>query len=145
MTNPAASGTITIAEYNDPGFKHVFESKEWAVAIKNYQPLNDLQNLGPFKRHLLSDEVFILLEGKCVLLYDDSANQAGTAMVCEALAKGKVYCVGKGVWHATAVSRDVKLIIVEDRNTSKENTEALQISQQQIGDLTQRIQPMLEV
>lgn len=94
---------FTVAEHNSAGFKQVIESEGWAVAIKNYQPLNALKNLGPFKRHMLSDEVFILLEGNCVLMCDQSSGQTGNAIVCKLMEKGKVYCVHKGVWHATVV------------------------------------------
>ena len=139
MENKALQELILITEHDGEGFKRVVESGQWSVAIKNYQPLNDINNIDALMRHLLTDEVFILFEGGCILLTDCSADQSGTDIDCLPLEKGKVYCVNKGVWHATIVSKDVKLIIVEDRNASQENSETYHLSQEQIAAITKVI------
>jgi hypothetical protein len=35
---------------------------------------------------------------------------------------GKIYNVKRGIWHAVVLSRDGSVLIVENRNTSKENS-----------------------
>lgn len=40
---------------------------------------------------------------------------------------GKIYNVKKGVWHQIFVSRDAKVLIVENHNTAAENSEYMQV------------------
>jgi mannose-6-phosphate isomerase-like protein (cupin superfamily) len=136
MDNQALSGIIAISDYDGEGLKRVVESGEWFVGIKNYKPFNDVNNLVALERHMLTDEVFTLLEGTCILLVDRSANQSGTEIVSVPMEKGKVYCINKGVWHNTIVSQDVKIILVENRNTSMENSEMYDLTPEQIATLT---------
>lgn len=139
MNEDALKGVIAVSEYNGEGLKRVVESGEWVVGIKNYKPFNDVNNLTVLERHLLTDEVFVLLEGVCVLLVDRSAGQTGTEIVCVPMEKGKVYCINKGIWHNTIVSQDVKMILVENRNTSMEKSELHDLTKEQIAALTKEL------
>ena len=39
------------------------------------------------------------------------------------LEKGRIYNVKKGAWHNILMSKDAKVLIVENHNTAIENTE----------------------
>jgi ureidoglycolate hydrolase len=126
---------ISIEEFSGEGLKRVAEYEEWFVGVKNYKPFNDVDNLKSLERHLLTDEVFVLLDGKCILLVDSSSNQKGTDIECIPMEKGKVYCIHKGIWHNTITTKDAKLILVENRNTSGDNSEMFDLSNSQIKSL----------
>lgn len=126
---------IEIKEYSGEGLFRVIESGEWFVGIKNYKPMNDPENVELVERHLESDEVFVLLEGKCTLFLDFSDNNQCNDFRCIPMEKNKVYCINKGVWHNMAVSKDVKLILVENRNTCGDNSEIFKLSESQISDI----------
>ncbi|TCL70884.1 hypothetical protein EDC14_100829 [Hydrogenispora ethanolica] len=130
---------LSIEEYSGEGLKRVVESGSWFVGIKNYKPFNDVDNLSALERHFLTDEVFVLLEGRCVLLIDRSPDQSGSDIVSVPMEKGLVYCIKKGVWHNTIVSRDVKIILVENRDTSMENSAMFDLSPEQIQSLTKEL------
>lgn len=121
--NISSFNYLNVSSYDGLGLQRVVESGEWFVGIKNYKPFNDVNNLESLERHLLTDEVFVLLEGKCVLLVDSSSNKDCSSIEQVSMDNGKVYCINKGVWHNTILSKDAKLILVENRNTSNENSE----------------------
>jgi mannose-6-phosphate isomerase-like protein (cupin superfamily) len=140
MNDQSQPGPVTVAEHAGQGFKRVVESGGWAVGIKNHRPLGDIVNLTSLQRHLLSDEVFALLGGNGVLVIDRSPDQSGSDIGLIPMEQGKVYCIHKGVWHATLGSEDIKLMIVEDRATSKENSETYPLRPDQIASLTHEFQ-----
>jgi len=39
------------------------------------------------------------------------------------MEQGKVYNVRKGVWHHIVLEKDSKVLVIENSNTAKENTE----------------------
>ena len=45
---------------------------------------------------------------------------------CE-MEKCKVYTIGRGVWHHIVVSEDATVMVVENADTSLENTERIKI------------------
>ena len=70
------------------------------------------------ERHNKTDEVFVLLEGKATLYVENDS------VVME---KSKVYNVEKGEWHHIVVSPDATVLIVENSDTSAENTDKKEI------------------
>ncbi|CAA7603250.1 RmlC-like cupin domain protein [Acididesulfobacillus acetoxydans] len=121
---------LHIFEYQGTGVRRVVESGDWFVGIKNYKLANDLRTLETLERHLLSDEVFILLEGECVLVVADATENL--TVQATKMERDKVYCVTKGVWHTTILNEQCKLILVENRNTAEENSEILGLSSELI-------------
>ena len=124
----------SINEYHGEGTKPVVESGEWSVGIKNYKSGNDINFFDYVEKHKLTDEVFILLQGKCVLLIDKS-DGACVDFTCIPLEPGKVYCIKKGIWHNAVVSQDAKIILVENRDTSIANSEVLTLPKEKIESL----------
>ncbi len=105
-------------EYDGIGYMRGITYGEWTVAILNYEERFD--KIEKLERHNLTDEVFILLEGEATLII-------GENMARVPMQKNKLYNVKAGVWHNVKVSRDVKIIIVENANTSKQNTDYLPV------------------
>lgn len=118
-------------EFNGEGMTRVFENEKWMVGIKNWKPANDIANTNCLERHNKTDELFILLAGKCVLLY---ANEVGGELVIEAesMEPMKVYNIPATLWHNTVTNKDTKLILVEDSSTSMDNSNILDLTEAQI-------------
>ena len=119
-------------EFNGEGMTRVFENEKWMVGIKNWKPANDITNTNCLERHNKTDELFILIAGKCVLLY---ANEVDGELVIEAetMEPMKVYNIPATLWHNTVTNKDTKLILVEDSSTSMENSNILDLTQDQIA------------
>ena len=107
---------IEIFEYNGVGYDKTMNYGEWRVAIANYGERFDKDKYNYLERHLLTDEVFVLLNGKAMLV-------TGKEFTETHLENGKIYNVKKGAWHALCMNGDAKVLIVENHNTSRENTE----------------------
>lgn len=134
-----AAEFLRVESFEGEGLKRVVEYGEWFVGIKNHKAANDPATFTFMEKHLLTDEVFILLSGTCVLLIQ---TKEGKIELCN-MEPHKVYCVPKGVWHNTIVSKDVKMALIENRNTSGENSEMFDLSAEQLSNLKKELKAFL--
>lgn len=104
---------------NGSGFDVVHTFEGWKVAFITSAP--QYGELKEFKRHLLTDEVFTLIDGEATIYTLEEETLVTTKMV-----KGKLYSVGKGTWHHVQVSKDALILVVENSNTNKDNTEKIE-------------------
>lgn len=107
---------LEILEYTGEGYSPVMAFDEWRVALHNYAECANPEKLGKLERHMCTDEVFVLLEGKATLVIGLDKKPCKMEL-------GKVYNVKKGVWHSIATSRDAKVLIVENDDTTEQNSE----------------------
>ncbi|MBR2611898.1 MAG: cupin [Clostridia bacterium] len=117
--NDKLNNLLETYEYDGVGYHRGIEFESWTVAVLNYAERFD--KIEKLERHNLTDEVFILVEGEATLIL-------GEEMTCVPMVKNKMYNVKAGAWHNVKVSHDAKIIIVENANTSKENTEYLPVT-----------------
>ena len=134
-----STAKMSVEHFDGEGLKRVVESGSWFVGIKNWKPANDVGEFDCMERHLATDEVFVLLEGGCTLLVDHAADDSCTDIRCIPMRKNAVYCIHPGVWHNTITTRDAKLILMENRDTSMDNSEVRSLSAGEIAALRQRI------
>jgi mannose-6-phosphate isomerase-like protein (cupin superfamily) len=134
-----AAPKLKVESYDGEGLKRAVESGSWFVAIKNWKPANDIDGFDMLERHLETDEVFVLLDGACTLLVDGSAADDASDIGCVAMEPMKVYCIPKGVWHNTITSRDAKLILMENSDTSMANSEIRTLNVDERAALKTRI------
>ncbi|HET7839495.1 MAG TPA: hypothetical protein VFL04_07015 [Rectinemataceae bacterium] len=115
-------------EHGGEGMSRVYQNANWMVGIKNWKSANDIANIDCLERHNGTDELFVLLEGTCTLLF---ANEVDGNLVIEALRLKplRVYKVPRSLWHNTVTTRATKLILVEDSATSGENSDVLALSE----------------
>ena len=125
---------IEIREYTKPGYAPVIDYESWRVAILNDIDELELPNLKTMQKHLLSDEVFVLLKGSCTLFTAGSGEEAGT-IHSTALEPYKCYNVKKGVWHTHTLTRDSSVLIVENRDTCDDNSPKIVLNDEQIRQL----------
>jgi mannose-6-phosphate isomerase-like protein (cupin superfamily) len=86
------------------------------------------------QRHDETDEVFVLLAGRCILFIGDGKEEAGEIAAVE-LEPGKVYNVKRGTWHTHTLTEDAKVLVVENRDTTVENSPFCPLSPEQTDDL----------
>jgi mannose-6-phosphate isomerase-like protein (cupin superfamily) len=110
---------IEIHEYTEAGYKPLVYCQGWMVAVLNFEDIMRPDRATEIERHVKTDEVFILLEGRAAF-YLESESQP--LRVIE-LKPGLVYNVTKGTWHNLLATRDAALAIVENRDTDKFDTE----------------------
>ena len=113
---------LEIFENVSEGYERTMNYESWRVAIANYAERFDKNKYDKVERHLLTDEVFVLLEGNAELAIGDIVNDSMQIKYIT-LDKGKIYNVKKCAWHNILMSVDAKVLIVENHNTAIENTE----------------------
>lgn len=118
-------------EFNGEGMSRVFENEKWTVGIKNWKPANDVTGIDCLERHNQTDELFVLIAGECTLVY---ANETENGIVFDAvkMEKNKVYNIPATLWHNTITQKDTKMILIEDSNTSMENSDILNLDSEQV-------------
>lgn len=101
------------------GYEIAHSFNNWRVAYLSYAERFD--NITYLEKHLKTDEIFVLIKGRAMLFIGKDAEPI-------ALEKYKIYNVKKGVWHNIKVSKDAVLLIVENNDTCKDNTEYTSIN-----------------
>lgn len=109
---------LEVFENTAPGYERTMHYGAWRVAILNWAEKFDETSNFPPERHMLTDEVFVLLCGSAALELGERGERV-------ALEPGRLYNVRAGVWHRVRCSRDAKLLIVEEHSTGPENSEYL--------------------
>jgi len=118
--------------YEGEGLTRVFENEKWMVGIKNWKPMNDIANINNLERHNETDELFILLNGQCTLLF---ANETADGLDIQAVEMEpmKVYNIPRTLWHNTVTRKDTKLALIEDSSTGSANSDNLDLTEAQIA------------
>lgn len=121
-------------EFQGEGMHRVFENEKWTVGIKNWKQANDITGIDCLERHNQTDELFVLVEGHCTLIY---ANEVDGVLKFGAVAmeKDRVYNIPATLWHNTITQKDTKMILIEDSNTSMENSNIWNLTEAQIQEV----------
>ena len=106
----------------------------WQVAQLNYMPEQEIGNIQKLDIHHLTDEVFILLKGKAVLI---SAEIKGNEVKFEVeLMKPNItYNIPVDTWHNIAMSTDCEIILVEKSDTHFGDFEFFQLSEEKKNEM----------
>ena len=123
---------IEVKEFSGEGMSRVYENKKWMVGVKNWKPANDITGVDCLERHNETDELFVLLQGRCTLIY---ANENGQTLDIRALEMEplKVYNMPAGLWHNTVTCKDTKIVLIEDSSTGSHNSDVLTLKVEQIA------------
>ena len=116
---------LDILEHDGTEYRRLVNNARWTLASLNWAPRFDEKNLVEMERHNLTDEVFVLLQGKAALLVGDRAERVEMEPL-------KYYNVRAGIWHHIIVSKDARVLVAENANTSKDNTEYLSLDNRKI-------------
>jgi len=79
------------------------------------------------ERHIMTDEVFVLLCGKGVLMIGGNGGQVDRIRP-QVMEPGEIYNVKRNAWHTILLSRDASVLLVENNDTGDLNTEHISLS-----------------
>jgi len=129
---------LEVHDYTLAGFRPVIDYGAWRVAILNSSEELLPENLSQMERHHETDEVFVLLRGRCILFLG-AGDETITQIYAEEMRPFKIYNVKKAAWHTHTLSEEAMVLVVENRDTTTANSAygALTEAQRQtIVDLT---------
>lgn len=104
----------------------------WRVAVLKYCENTKLEKIDWMQKHMETDEVFLLLQGKCTLLLAGDGEIPQEVKTIELLPH-KVYSVKKGYWHNHILDEQGEVLIVENSNTSDDNSPVYHMNGQEIA------------
>lgn len=121
-----------VFHYEGEGIQCVYDNKNWVMCLKNWKPNNDIENIQYLEVHHATDEQFVLLQGKAVLLAAIRENEQFQIDVIP-MEPCKVYNIPQGVWFNTITQKDTKLVYVQDAGTTAENSEYCDMSEKELA------------
>ena len=121
---------IETLRYDENGYKSLVFFENWRVGLMNDGPKTTLEGLSYFQKHDETDEVFVLLEGRCVLLMAGFGENPGEISAVD-MEPGSMYNVKKGAWHTHYFAPNTKVVIVENADTVPENSPISNITDKQ--------------
>ena len=112
------------------GFCIVERSKNYACVFITHDAQYACGEVKRMKRHNDSDEVFVLVSGRAVLL-----TMVDGAFTETLLEKGIAYVVEMGTWHALTVSEDALLFVTENCDVVPEHSDTLVLEEPYFLDI----------
>lgn len=114
---------------NGSGFDTVHTFESWKVAfITKAEQYGEIRVI---KRHVKTDEVFLLIKGSAMLYTSGDGKQ----FITTCLENDKLYVVKKNTWHHLKVSDDAMIMVVENSNTDKTNSESRVLMSEEIKEI----------
>lgn len=111
---------MDVITFDGIGYQPLIHCRDFRVAMLNYHPELEIQDISNFQQHSLTDEAFILLKGSCTLfLAEDASLQQIHAVPLEPY---KIYNVKQGTYHTHTLSKDASVLIVEADDTCDDNS-----------------------
>ncbi len=126
--------SIEIFDFPAEGYEPLVDFQHWRVAVLKYCEELEISKLRTMQKHDQTDEVFVLLTGRCILF---SAGDNYTPMAVKAIdmEPQKIYNVKRGVWHTHTLDQQTAVLIVENRNTSEDNSPTMNLTREQITEM----------
>jgi ureidoglycolate hydrolase len=112
---------LEIHDCEGTGYKPLIDFDKWRVAILRYSDELLPERIITMQRHNETDEVFVLLEGRCILFIGE-VNDTISSITGIDLEPQKIYNVKRGVWHSHTLNNDASVLIVENRDTTSQNS-----------------------
>ena len=132
---------LEVRDHTTEGYKPVVDFDAWRVAVLNYSPSLRAENITSMQRHNETDEVFVLLRGHC-LLFLGQGDAAVMQVFAEDMVPLKIYTVKKAAWHTHTLSEDAMVLVVENRDTTYDNSPFCPLTkaqQEEIVELTRAL------
>jgi hypothetical protein len=114
-------------EYN--GYLPVVDYGAWRVATLGYVAELLPINIHELQKHNETDEVFVLVRGRCILFIGEGGEEMNVHGVD--MKPLTTYNIKKGTWHSHTLSEDGIVVIVENRDTSDLNSENISLNKNQ--------------
>ncbi len=132
---------LEIRSYDGSGYQPLVDYDKWRVAVLRYSDELLPERIFAMQRHDETDEVFVLLEGRCILFLGKSHDTINAITAVDMVPR-KLYNVKRGVWHSHTLNKEALVLIVENRDTTVQNSPKLLLNDDQrrrIVDITHEL------
>jgi mannose-6-phosphate isomerase-like protein (cupin superfamily) len=115
----------------------------WQVAQLNYLDELDIKNIKKIDIHFQTDEVFVLLKGKAVLILAEIQGDE-PIIELELMKSNIIYNVPRSTWHNIAMEKGSEVLIVEKSNTHLGDFEYKDLSMNKMAELRIGVEQLLK-
>jgi hypothetical protein len=144
MENKIPHSLLEVKKFSGEGYMPLVDYETWRVAMLCYHENLLPQNIVNMQRHDLTDEIFVLLKGKCILFLGEGDQTIEKLHVVD-MDPGTVYNVKRSTWHTHTLSLDAQVLIVENCNTGDDNSPFRPISSTVRADMMDCVQKRLNL
>jgi ureidoglycolate hydrolase len=113
---------LEIHDAGGSGYRPLIDFGAWRVAVLRLRDDLRAERIDRVERHVETDEVFVLLSGRAVLLLGGVGPQPNV-LEAHVLHGGKFYNVRQNAWHTCLLDSQAAVLLVENRDTGPSNTE----------------------
>ncbi len=115
----------------------------WQVAQLNFMEEQHINNINKIDVHQQTDEVFVLLKGKAVLILAELEDDEPIFEVL-LMEPTVTYNIPKNRWHNIAMEEGSEVLIVENSNTHLNDVIYKDLNQSKINELRQLVEEVLK-
>ena len=115
----------------------------WQVAQLNFLEEQHIKNINKIDMHQQTDEVFVLLKGKAVLILAELEDDKPIFEVL-LMEPTVTYNIPKNRWHNIAMEEGSEVLIVENSNTHLNDVIYKDLNQSKINELRQLVEEVLK-
>ncbi len=116
---------LETSEFRGVGYTPIVRYGAWRVAVLNYIDELEPHRINTVQKHNETDEVFVLLRGRCMLFLLEAVGSAFGKVYAIDMEPLRAYNIKKGTWHTHTLPQGSSVLIVEDDATSSANSPVL--------------------
>ena len=129
---------LEIIHSTEKGFRPLLIKEQWQIGQITYDESFDINNIKTIDIHFKTDESFILLNGKAILI-TASLNNEKFIFQTELMKTETVYNIPVNTWHNIALFPNTCVMIVENKNSHLEEYEIKKLSKNEIKTLKEEL------
>lgn len=126
----------------DGGYHPFLIRDGWQVAQLNYSAEQDIDQIKKIDKHHQTDEVFVLLKGKAVLILAE-IKEGSPIFEVELMQPAVTYNIPQNCWHNIAMEEGSEVLIVEKSNTHLKDFSYQDLSVEKIAELKRVVKELL--
>jgi hypothetical protein len=126
---------LDITEYTGEGYQPLIAYGAWRVAILRYFDELLPHNIGKMQRHDNTDEIFVLLNGHCILFVAEGADRV-EKILAEDMQPLKLYNMKRGTYHTHTLDQAATVLIIENDDTGPSNSPEIDLTAEQRAQLS---------
>lgn len=128
----------------DEGYHPFLIREGWQVAQLNYNENQKVENISRIDIHHYTDEVFMLMKGKAVLIGAEIVKDEPVFNL-EIMLPGTVYNIPVNSWHNIAMQPGCEVLIIEKDNTHVSDFEFFKLSDKKRVELIEKVNKLIKV
>jgi hypothetical protein len=128
---------LQVQDYQGEGYRPIIDFGAWRMAILRYHPELEPHAINAMQRHDETDEVFVLLSGRCILFIGEGDAEVENVHGVD-MEPLKAYNVKQCAWHTHTLTRDATVLIVENQDTRDANSPTVSLTAEQRLEISQQ-------